>query len=104
LQSGLGQNQSDKSTCFNWNIYEIKHFITMELSKLAGKRLIVIGLVIVTLGIIFTLQSVTVVGPSSSFMYSNPTWTLNGYIIIGIGLGVIIIGTVIGYYSKGTSN
>lgn len=75
----------------------------MELSKLAGKPLIAIGLVIVTLGIIFTLQSESVVGPSSSFMYSDPTWTVNGYIIIGTGSGVIIIGAIMRYYSKGTS-
>jgi hypothetical protein len=72
----------------------------MKLSKLASKLLLAIGLVITVLGIIFTLQSESVVGPTSSFMYSNPSWTTNGYIIISIGLGVIIVSAIARYYSS----
>jgi hypothetical protein len=50
--------------------------------------------VIIT-GIIFTLQSNSIVGPSSSFMYQNPEWTINGYIIIAIGTIIIIFGIVL---------
>jgi hypothetical protein len=72
----------------------------MELSKRASKPLITIGLVIIALGTIFTLQGESVVGPPSSFMYNNPTWTVNGYIIIGIGLGVIALGAIMRHYPK----
>jgi len=70
----------------------------MKLSKLASKILLAIGLVITVLGIIFTLQSESIVGPTSSFMYSNPSWTINGYIIISIGIGVIIVSAIARYY------
>ncbi|MGA7369409.1 MAG: hypothetical protein WBX01_09780 [Nitrososphaeraceae archaeon] len=69
----------------------------MKLSKLASK-LLTIGIVITALGIIFTLQSESAVGPTSSIMYSNPSWTINGYIIISIGLGVIIVSAVVRYH------
>jgi hypothetical protein len=46
-------------------------------------------------GLIFTLQSNSIVGPSSSFMYQNPEWTINGYVIITIGTIIIIFGIVI---------
>ncbi|HZD81414.1 MAG TPA: hypothetical protein VE076_00940 [Nitrososphaeraceae archaeon] len=59
---------------------------------LVTKALIIIGLVIVILGVIFLLQSKTSLGPSTSFMYSNPEWTVNGYIIIAMGVVVIVIG------------
>ena len=48
----------------------------------------------VILGIVFLLQSKSVVGPSASFMYSNPVWTVNGSIITGTGLFVVAIGVV----------
>ena len=57
---------------------------------LVTKALIIIGLVITILGIIFLLQSKSSLGPSTSFMYSNPEWTVNGYIIIAVG--VIVTG------------
>ena len=59
------------------------------------KYLIVIGLIIVILGIIFTLQSKSIVGPSSSFMYQNPEWTVNGFFIISIGVIISIFGVVL---------
>jgi len=59
---------------------------------LVTKALIIIGLVIVILGVIFLLQSKTSLGTSTSFMYSNPEWTVNGYIIIAMGVVVIVIG------------
>ena len=56
------------------------------------------GGVIVVLGIIFHLQGQSVVGPESSFMYSNPEWityglqiSITGVIIIGIGIGLMIV-------------
>lgn len=58
-----------------------------------GYFLIIIGIIIVSAGIIFHLQGHAIVGPESSFMYSNPEWitygqeiTIIGSIIIGFGL------------------
>ena len=67
---------------------------------LVTKALIIIGLVIIMLGVIFLLQSKSSLGPSTSFMYSNPEWTLNGYIIIGMGVIVIGVGVITRQYSK----
>ncbi len=61
----------------------------MHFSKRTEKYLIIIGLILIIAGIVFTMQSKSIVGPSSSFMYKNPDWTVNGYVII-------IVGTLIG--------
>jgi len=61
----------------------------LHLSKRTGKYLIIIGLILIIAGIVFTMQSKSIVGPSSSFMYKNPEWTVNGY-------SIIILGTIIG--------
>ena len=66
----------------------------------ATKVLIIIGLVIIILGVIFLLQSKSSLGPSTSFMYSNPEWTVNGYIIIAIGFSVIGVGVITRQHSK----
>lgn len=58
----------------------------------SGRWVIIIGFMLVIMGIIFHLQSNSLIGPSSSFMYANPEWTFNGLIIIGIGISVIVIG------------
>ena len=56
------------------------------------------GVIFVILGIIFYLQGLSLVGPESSFMYSNPKWITYGFeiiiagvIIIGIGSGIKIL-------------
>src|ERR687888_1834031 len=67
-------------------------------SVLATKALIIIGLVIIILGVIFLLQSKSSLGPSMSFMYSNPEWTVNGYIIIAMGFIVIGVGVITRQY------
>ncbi|MGD1836579.1 MAG: hypothetical protein ACPKPY_00790 [Nitrososphaeraceae archaeon] len=67
----------------------------MKIPKNTVKYLIAIGLIIVILGIIFTLQSKSLVGPSSSFMYQNPEWTVNGFFIISIGVIISIFGVVL---------
>ena len=61
----------------------------MHFSKRTEKYLIIIGLILIIAGIVFTMQSKSIVGPSSSFMYKNPDWTVNGY-------AIIIVGTLIG--------
>ena len=57
----------------------------LHFSKCTGKYLIIIGLILIIAGIVFTMQSKSIVGPSSSFMYKNPEWTVNGYAIIIVG-------------------
>lgn len=54
----------------------------------------IIGIIVLILGIIFYLQGLSIVGPESSFMYSNPEWITYGLEIIIAG--VIIIGVVSG--------
>jgi hypothetical protein len=63
-----------------------------KLSQKSGKSLIVFGLILIIMGIIFQLQSISLIGPSSSFMYANQDWTFNGLIIIGSGAAVLVIG------------
>jgi hypothetical protein len=40
-------------------------------------------------------QSNSVIGPQSSFMYSNPQWTINGFAIFITGLVVLACGMLI---------
>ena len=55
-----------------------------------GKPLIGVGIIIAIFGIVFFLQGQSIVGPKSSFMYSNPQWIINGqWITI---MGIIILG------------
>jgi uncharacterized membrane protein YidH (DUF202 family) len=63
-----------------------------------GVPLIIIGIIILIFGLIFHLQGQSVIGPESSFMYSNPDWVtygiqiaIVGIIIVGTGIGVSII-------------
>lgn len=53
-----------------------------------GRTLIIIGAVVGIFGAVFHLQGRSMVGPESSFMYSNPEW-------VGYGLQMIIVGIVI---------
>ena len=56
-----------------------------------GKYLVITGMMVLILGVIFHLQGQSVVGPESSFMYSNPDWITYGIQIVIIGL--VMIGT-----------
>ncbi len=67
----------------------------MYVTKKTGKYIIIIGLILIIAGIVFTLQSKSIVGPSSSFMYQNPEWTVNGYVIIAIGTIMSVFGIVV---------
>lgn len=63
--------------------------------KSIGRSLFVVGLVIIVLGILFTLQSLSIVGPSSSFMYRNQDWTVNGGVVISIGISIFVVGVAL---------
>ena len=67
----------------------------MYRTKKTGKYIIIIGLILIIAGIVFTMQSKSIVGPSSSFMYQNPQWTVNGYVIIAIGTIMSVFGIVV---------
>ena len=60
-----------------------------------GKPLIGIGIIIVIFGTVFFLQGQSLVGPKSSFMYSNPQWIINGQWIAIIGIIILGAGLVI---------
>ena len=60
----------------------------------AVKSLVIIGAIVLIFGIIFHLQGHSVIGPQSSFMYSNPDWITYGIeiSIAGINMALIKIG------------
>lgn len=70
------------------------------ISVFVTKALTIIGLVIMVLGVIFLLQSNSSLGPSTSFMYSNPEWTVIGYVIITLGIVVAGVGVITRQYYK----
>lgn len=62
---------------------------------LVKNTLVVVGAMLVIFGIIFVAQSKSVVGPQSSFMYSNSQWIVNGFAISITGLVVLACGVII---------
>ncbi len=61
----------------------------------AGKPIIGLGIVVIMLGIVFYLQGQSIVGPESSFMYSNPQWITNGQWIAIVGIMILATGIAI---------
>lgn len=57
-----------------------------------NKYVILAGIVILGFGLVFHFQGEGVIGPETSFMYSNPDWIRNGVLIVIIGIGIIGIG------------
>lgn len=60
-----------------------------------GKTIGIIGIIIIIFGLIFHLQGQSIVGPESSFMYSNPDWITYGIQMIAGGIIVLITGIII---------
>jgi len=56
------------------------------------KPLVVIGTIILIFGLIFHLQGQSIVGPESSFMYSNPDWVTYGIQIAILGIIIVVAG------------
>ncbi|CUR52362.1 conserved protein of unknown function [Nitrosotalea devaniterrae] len=54
--------------------------------------IISIGVLVFVFGIIFYLQGNSIVGPTSSFMYSNPKWIVNGQWIAVSGVLILVAG------------
>lgn len=57
-----------------------------------SKPVILVGIITLAAGIIFHLQGQAIVGPQSSFMYSNPDWISYGMQIAITGIIIVIIG------------
>jgi len=66
----------------------------------ARSFVIIPGIIITILGIIFHFQGKGIVGPESSFMYSNPEWIDYGIILIIIGLVITAIGIFLSVTKK----
>jgi hypothetical protein len=60
-----------------------------------GKVITGVGMVVIVVGLVFYLQGQSVVGPESSFMYSNPEWITNGQWIALIGVVILVEGFVV---------
>ena len=56
------------------------------------KVFIATGGIIITLGILFHLQGLAIVGPESSFMYANEQWLTNGIWIAIAGVFFLAVG------------
>ncbi len=56
------------------------------------KALVILGTVILIFGLIFHLQGQSIVGPESSFMYSNPDWVTYGIQIAIVGIIIVVAG------------
>ena len=59
------------------------------------KPLIITGAIILIFGLIFHFQGKSMIGPESSFMYSNPDWIAHGIQIAITGIIIVAIGIVI---------
>jgi Zn-dependent protease with chaperone function len=64
------------------------------------KMLIVVGAILILAGSIFMAQSKSFIGPQSSFMYSNPQWTINGFFIFILGLVIAAFGIALWIYHR----
>ena len=58
-----------------------------------AKPLVISGVIILIFGLIFHLQGQSVIGPETSFMYSNPDWITYGIQIAIVGIIIIVVGT-----------
>jgi hypothetical protein len=73
--------------------------LLMMKKRILVKIFLVVGFTLIILGLIFVAQSNSVIGPQSSFMYSNPRWTVNGLAISIAGSVVLACGLII-YFAK----
>jgi len=63
--------------------------------------IIIIGLIVMIAGMIFHLQGQAIIGPESSFMYSNPDWITYGQQIVLSGILVSGFGVALRISKKG---
>ena len=66
-----------------------------------GKKAVILtGIGIMIMGVIFHLQGKSIVGPESSFMYSNPQWVTYGTQIVVLGGIILVIGIGLNFIKK----
>ncbi len=66
-----------------------------------GKKAVIItGIGIMIMGVIFHLQGQSIVGPESSFMYSNPQWVTYGIQIIIAGCVILAVGISLNFIKR----
>jgi hypothetical protein len=66
-----------------------------------GKKAVIItGIGIMIMGVIFHLQGQAIVGPESSFMYSNPQWLTYGIQIVVVGGIILAIGISLSFVKR----
>ncbi|TRZ69736.1 MAG: hypothetical protein D4R96_02765 [Nitrosopumilaceae archaeon] len=66
-----------------------------------GKKTVILtGIGIMIMGVIFHLQGKSIVGPESSFMYSNPQWITYGTQIAVLGGIILAIGVGLNFIKK----
>lgn len=65
-----------------------------------GKIIIISGTVIMIMGVIFHLQGQSIVGPESSFMYSNPQWITYGIQIVVAGVVIAAAGILFNFMKR----
>jgi len=60
-----------------------------------SRPIIIVGIIVMVLGFIFHLQGQAVVGPETSFMYSNSDWITYGLEILIVGSSILVIGIIL---------
>lgn len=74
--------------------------ISLESTMKGKKAVIITGIGIMIMGIIFHLQGQSIVGPETSFMYSNPHWVTYGIQIAVAGSIILIIGIGLNFIKR----
>lgn len=70
-------------------------------STMKGKKAVIItGIGIMVMGVIFHLQGQSIVGPESSFMYSNPQWVTYGIQIVIAGCVILAAGISLSFIKR----
>jgi len=68
----------------------------IEAIRIGMKLVIVVpGVLVAVAGTVFIFQSLGQVGPSSSFMYQNPSWTTYRWIIASVGVARTLFGVIV---------
>ncbi len=63
--------------------------------------IIAAGIIAIAFGLIFHLQGQSLVGPETSFMYSNADWITYGLEIVIVGSSIVVIGIIVKIFWKG---
>ena len=74
--------------------------ISLESTMKGRKAVIIIGIGIMIMGVIFHLQGQAIVGPESSFMYSNPQWVTYGIQIVIAGCVILAVGISLNFIKR----